>query len=262
MQMQRQWIFITCIMVITVGLAAGLSYVVSDVRPQLVSSTGENQPSPPSDTLVVSGNGIATADPDRVKIHLGIVTEARTSEEANSQNAQVLSNLLGRLADVGVLRNQVETSAYNIYPVYEYPEKGHAVLVGYRAEHQLMVTVASTEVGQLGIKGGAVIDLAVSTGVNQIYGIQFTVSESVTKELGNQALKNAVLDAQSKAEIMAKALNVKLSGVRTVSESGYQPYPLPYRSFVGFDAAKVSSELVPSPYKMQASVQVTYLISP
>jgi uncharacterized protein YggE len=257
--MQRQWILLTCTLVAIISLAAGLSYAVYAFRPSLVTSSAEN---PPSNILIVGGNGVATADPDRVKISFGIVTQAMTSEEANSQNAQILSNLLAKLADAGIPKNQVETSAYNIYPVYQYPDKGQPVLVGYRAEHQLIVTVSSTEIGQLGTKAGAVIDLAVSAGASQVYGIQFAVSDSVMKDLENQALKNAVIDAQSKAGTMANALKVNLSGVRTVSESGYQPYPLPYRSFAGADAAKVPNELVPSPYKVQASVQVTYLISP
>ena len=255
--MQRKWMLLACALVAIVGVAMGFSYVVYGLGPSLTVSTAEN---PPSNTLVVNGNGIAVADPDRVKISFGIVTQAKTSEEANSQNAQVLSSLLAKLADAGILKSQVETSAYNIYSVYEYPDKSQPVLVGYRAEHQLMVTVSSTEISQLGMKAGAVIDLAVGVGVNQVYGMQFAVSDSVMKNLESQALKNAVLNAQSKAETTANTLNVRLLSVRTVSESGYQPYPLPYRSFAGADTAKVPNELIPSPYKVQAMVQVTYLI--
>jgi len=261
MEMQRQWIYVTCALVAIVGLATGL-FVVYALRPSLVALSAEN---PPSNTLVVSGNGDATADPDRVKISFGIITKAKTSEEANSQNAQILSNLLAKLAEADIPKNQVETSAYNIYPVYEYPDKSQPVLVGYQAEHQLIVTVASTDVGQLGTKAGAVIDLAVAVGVSRVYGIQFAVSDSVMKDLKNQALRNAVLDAQNKADTMANALKVRLLGVRTISESGYQPIPLPYRTFsAGGDAGagSVPNQLVPSPYKVQASVQVTYLIGP
>ncbi|MEM2094041.1 MAG: SIMPL domain-containing protein, partial [Candidatus Bathyarchaeia archaeon] len=262
--MQRQWIVFILISAVAVGLTAGLSYAVYGIRTQLVSGvdTSLSQSNNVFNTLVVNGNGFATADPDKVKISLGIITQAKTSEEANSQNAHILSQLLSRLANAGIPKNHVETSAYNIYPIFEYPEKGQAVLVGYRAEHQILVTVVSAEVGQLGVKSGEVIDLAVSVGVNQVYGIQFAVSDSVLKELGNLALKNAVLDAQSKAETVANTLGIKLSGVHTISENVYQPYPLPYRSFTGVDVAKVANEMVPGPYKVQVSVQVTYLISP
>ena len=259
MKMQRQWILVTCVLIGIVGIAAGLSYVGYTLRPTLASSGTEDTS---SNTLVVTGNGVATADPDRVKVSFGIVTQAKTAEEANAMNAEILSRLLTNLADVGISRNDVETSAYNIYPVFEYPDKSQPILVGYRAEHQLIVTVSSAEVGQLGRNAGAVIDLAVTAGVSQVYGIQFAVSDLVMKDLQSQALKSAVLGAQGKAETMANALKVRLLGVRTVSESGYQPYPLPYRSFADLEAAKVANELVPGPYKVQASVQVTYVIGP
>ena len=255
--MQRQWVLLTCALVGIVSIAGGLSYASYILRPTLASSGTENTP---SNTLAVTGSGIAIADPDRVKISFGIVTQAKTAEEANAMNAEILLRLLAKLTNAGIPKNNVETSAYNIYPIYEYPDKSQPILVGYRAEHQLMVTVSSTKIGQLGKNAGAVIDLAVTTGVSQVYGIQFAVSDGVMKDLENQALRSAVLDAQGKAETMASALKVRILSVRTVSESGYQPYPLPYRSFAGADAAKVANELVPSPYKVQASVQVTYII--
>lgn len=143
--------------------------------------------------------------------------------------------------------------------MYEYP-KGQPVLVGYKVEHHLIVTVVYGEPSQLGKKVGEVIDLAVGAEVSQVHTMQFTLSDSAVKELRNQALKSAMLDAQSRSDLMAKTLGVKLLGISSASEGSYQSYPPQTMSLKSFAEARVATELIPSLFKVQASVQIIYLI--
>lgn len=84
-------------------------------------------------------------------------------------------------------------------------------------EHQLQVTIKD-----LG-KTGQVIDIAVASGANFVSSIQFTVSNP--DSFYNQALTLAIQNAQQKAIVMARALQVTLSPVPIVVQELSQNLP-------------------------------------
>jgi uncharacterized protein YggE len=216
-------------------------------------------PRPPQSTLTVAGSGEAAAEPNSAKVFMGIIAEAKIAEEASASSAEIFSVLLRKLSAAGLARNQIETVSYSLNPVYEYPKEGRPILVGYKAEHRVLVTIFSNEQSMLGKKVGEAIDLAIEAGVTQVSNVQFSVSDSVLKELRERALKAAVLDAQGRCEAIVRALGLKILSVSSVSEAVYQPMPPPLLAFNSPKEAKIATELAPGPFKLQASVQVTYV---
>lgn len=244
---------------ITIG---GLAIALAVLTGALYGLTafGQNGTSGPEHTLLVSGIGEVKVDPDRAKIMIGVITEGLTVKEAADSNAKITASLLAALEQMGITKDRIETIWYNVYPVYDYNNiRNFPVIIGYRVEHQMRVTVLAEEVSQLGVKAGEVIDAAVTAGANQIYGVEFTVSEEQTKELRNMALQKAVTEAAAKAKLMADALGVKLSGVLTVNE-GATYFPPPIRFASGAEV-KQGTQVLPGSLSVSASVQVTYTVA-
>ena len=69
---------------------------------------------------------------------------------------------------------------------------------------------------------GALIDLAFASGANTLNNISFYASN--TEEAKAEALKAAVENARKKAEILAEASGLKITGVRMITEDGVSSY--------------------------------------
>ena len=213
-------------------------------------------------TLSVSGSGVVSVKPDRAKIQMTISTEASTAKDAAAKNADIFAKFVQALQQAGISKDNVETTRYNIYPVYYYPPQGgQPVLTGYKTDQSFVVTVIPENVDQLGTKTGQVIDVAVGAGVNQVSSISFTVADSAFKTLQNQALVAALKDANGQAKIIADTLGLKIVAVKSVSYgSSYPlPYPTPIRDFAG--ATSAPTEVIPGALQVSANVQMVYLIA-
>jgi uncharacterized protein YggE len=212
-------------------------------------------------TLSVSGYGLASLTPDRAKIYITISTEASTAQESAAKNADIFSKLIAALQQAGIGKDKVETSQYNIYPVYYYPPQGgQPTLTGYKTDQSLTVTVIPQNGDELGTKTGQVIDLAVGAGVNQVSSIYFTVSDTAIKTLQNQALVAALKDADGQAKIIADTLGLKIVTVKSVSYGSYYPYPIRTAGKVDYAPAS-ATQVVPGALQISATAQVVYAIS-
>jgi uncharacterized protein YggE len=91
----------------------------------------------------------------------------------------------------------------------------------YRATNTVVVTVRQID------KAGIAIGAALAAGANQAGGIEFDVENH--QPLEDQARAKAVVDAQHRAQELARLSNVKLGKVVSVSEGGGQeqgPQPM------------------------------------
>jgi len=100
---------------------------------------------------------------------------------------------------------------------------------------------------------GKIIDTGVAGGANLVQGIYFTLSESKAAQLRDQAIEEAVKDADSKANILARSLNVKIVGPVSVS-LGYEYPVVPYEKM----ASAATTPIIPGPVTITATVQITY----
>lgn len=164
-------------------------------------------------TITVTGEGTVSAAPDRATISTGVTTQAETAAEALEQNNAAMSQVMDVLRQNDVAEKDIQTSQFNISPVYEQTEDRRQRtdrIVGYRVDNQVAVDVRNIA------DVGTILDALVQAGSNQISGIQFGVEND--EGLLNEARSKAVRKAKSHAEVLAQAAGVKVGPVRMISE--------------------------------------------
>jgi uncharacterized protein len=216
------------------------------------------QPQPP--VLVVSGNGEVMANPDEAMVRLGILRQATAAQSAQDQASAVAQQILNEIRKLGVTPEQIQTARLILSPVYapRSPESRDAPrIVAYMASNTVTVRLENLSLV------GPVIDAGLKAGANQLEGVQFGLRNELPSR--QQALKQAVNGARSKAEAMAEALGINLGEVLEVSEGGsiQNRFDMAVNQR-SFEAAAVAAPTPVSPGQIQifANVTIRYRISP
>lgn len=212
-----------------------------------------------NDTITVSGTGEVQIPPDRAILTIGVVTQATTAESAVQQNANAMSSVIAALEGIGISNSSIQTTNYNISPQSSCCT-GPPTITGYQVTNEVQVTILASGqgLGQLAAKTGQAIDAAASQGANDIYGVQFTASDSELQQATQNALQLAVQDASSQAHTIASALSVSITGVVSATSSPqYAPIFTP--AIAGTSAA--TPIVPPQSLTVSATVQVVYSIS-
>jgi uncharacterized protein YggE len=169
-------------------------------------------------TIAVTGTGTATLPPDIATFSAGVTeTNANVTDAQNAVNTK--SNaIIDALRQGGVdVDKDVKTSGYSVQPQYNYPQNGAPVLTGYRVSNTVNVTVRDiTKVGQL-------LDAATKAGANQIGGVSFGLSDP--EAASRVAREQAVQNARTKADTIAKATGVSVGIVMTVDDQSVTAGP-------------------------------------
>ena len=69
----------------------------------------------------MTGNAFKKISPDKVSITLGVETQEKTAKEAGAKNAELMNAIINSLKGLGLTTDEISTSYFNVYPVYEYP---------------------------------------------------------------------------------------------------------------------------------------------
>lgn len=214
------------------------------------NNPGSNQPTQTNklSTIVVTGVGTASMEPNLAKVELGVLTQASKASDALQRNAEKMNAVIDALEAIGMSRGDMETSYFSLYPVYsDYGEP--STIVGYRVSNR--IAVSTTDLSKV----GEVIDTGVEAGANQVSNVQLTFTEGSTKELGEQARQKAVEDANAKATTIANSLKIEIIGVAHVSEAtiSYSPYWMDYRELAS------GTPIIPGEATVTVSIEVTYI---
>lgn len=173
-------------------------------------------------TLIqVTGNSQQEVVPDIARMTIGVNSVNADLEKAKSENAQIIDRVLAKLKEQGVTEEQVKRSTYLIDPVYNYEKSNLPKLEGYRVTSSIEIRTGMEKVGVL-------VNEATNAGANEINSIRFETSNEADSK--RTALKDAIADALQKAEVMASALNKRVSHVTLVTESGVYYNPVMFDS--------------------------------
>lgn len=174
---------------------------------------------PPLKLISVTGEADVSVKPDIATMSFGVETKEEKAQEAQEKNAEIMTRVVNSLKKCGVLEKDIQTSNFSLYPEYKWIDEkplGRQVLVGYRCNNQVTVRIHLGETGQTQVS--KVLDAAVSAGANTVGGISFSLDDP--GDLKDEVLAQAVKNAKSKAEIMAGAAGVTITGVHRISD-GY-----------------------------------------
>jgi uncharacterized protein YggE len=198
--------------------------------------------------ITVTGEATVAVAPDMAVIRIGVTSQGKTAHEASDANAKQMTKVLAAIKGAGVADRDVQTSRLSLQPQYDPNKSGTARLLGFLVTNQVTIKIRDT--GKL----PTILDTAIAAGANEMSGIEFVVSEQ--SKLLDLARDDAIADAHRKAELYAKAANVKLGKVMAISEEGSGP-PRPVIQAMRAGAVPVA----PGEQMLRASVTVSYDIT-
>jgi uncharacterized protein len=198
----------------------------------------------PGRTITVTGNGTATATPDRASFQFGVTTQADTAKAALARNAATASAVIAALKSSGVAAADLQTTGVWLSPQ---TSPDGTQIVGYTASNSVSA--------QAPLAGAdAIVDTAVGAGANTVSGPSLDTSDQAA--LYASALKLALGDAKAKAETIASAAGLTLGAVQTVTEGGAAT-PLPFAMKTDASAG-AAVPIEPGTQEIDATVTVTY----
>jgi len=203
--------------------------------------------------IMVSGTGKAYAKPDIAVVNFGVQTEALKSQDAVDQNNTKMNAVTKAIKDLGVADKDIQTTAYNLNPVYDWTQNGGRRFKGYSLNQQITVKIRNFD------KINDILDKATVAGANDVGQLQFTVDDM--EKVKAQARQEAIAQAKVKAQEMAKEAGLSLGRLVNVSESYGGGYPAPMYATamdVGGAEKSVAPNVQAGQMEVNVSVNLTY----
>lgn len=210
-------VFTVVVLLVLLGLLAVLGTVVAN---NMKNYQYIGRPSAERDTIAIFGEGKITAIPDIATVDVGLTTEKPDVKTAQAENTKKMNSMIAQLKGFGVDAKDIQTSYYNIYPQYDWPN-GKQVLRGYQVSQG--VTVKIRDLGKI----GDILAAVGEGGANQVSGLSFNIDDP--EALRQEARIKALDNAKEKAEALAKVAGVSLGKIVSFSEYSASPVPL-YKS--------------------------------
>ncbi len=213
--------------------------------------------------ITVSDSAERYVKPDLATISFSVVKESQTVAEAMDENSQSANKIIETVKDNGVEEKDIKTTAFNIYPRYEwqkdstgfYPE-GRRVLVGYEVRQTILVKIRDMA------KIGEVIQGATDSGANEVGDLSFSVDQD--EKIKEEVREEAIDKAKAKAKELAKQLGVRLKKITAFSEGTNTPtfyYDYAMEAAVAGKGGAVSSPQIETGENLiRISVSITYQI--
>lgn len=204
------------------------------------------------DLFTVDGTGKVTVVPDTAIVEVGVNTNRPSVKAAQTEANNIINKITANLKKLGIPDLDIKTSHYSIYPNYDYQGDTNRIS-GYQVSTGLTVTVKNLE------KINGVIDSTTSDGANVVGGIQFTLDETRQKQLMQQARDDAVKEAKTKAENLARSAGITLGRIVNIQEST-PSYPRPIYQSAGklADGGGGDTQIQPGSTDITSSVTLSY----
>ncbi|MCL2217331.1 MAG: SIMPL domain-containing protein [Defluviitaleaceae bacterium] len=186
-------------------LALVMAFVAVIAAPVSVYAQSE-QP-----VIRVSGAASVTAEPDFANVVLGVETTANNPQEAISQNNAIVERTLAAIRALGIDDDDIVTQHFSLRQAFDFSMGWSGTPIGYTVFNTVSVTIHDLD------NLGAVISAGIGAGANISGGIHFGVQNP--SPLYYEALQLAVEDARNKANAMAAALNLTITGVASATET-------------------------------------------
>ena len=207
-----------------------------------------------STKLTVNGTGVVSVLADQVSVTLGVTETNEDVKLAQESVNGKINAICEALIAAGVEEKNIGTSRISIDAEYsDSLISSSAKITGYTVSNT--VTLQSKDIDSV----GGYIDVAFAAGANTLDSIEFSSSNTETAKL--EALKLAVQNASEKANTMAEAMNMTISGVVQVSESdsySYNSYGAKTSNYRLAESADSATVVRAATLEIQAQVEIEY----
>jgi uncharacterized protein YggE len=209
-------------------------------------------PAQPSNVIVTQGEAIVKRTPDRA--WLTVSTEARDARaaEARKRNAEAMAAVQATLKSAGVPPEALRTTGVSVSPEYDY-NNGRSTLRGYVARNQVEIRVDNLDqLPEIIDAVNAPKAIAIS-----IEGPRFDLKDE--RAARNEALRDAVEDAMSRAQAIAAGAKRSLGAIVRIEESSTtsMPPPIPMMRMTAASAAEAATPISTGEIEIQGRVTMT-----
>jgi len=179
-------------------------------------------PAPPSNesVVVVSGQGVVLAVPDRAWITIGAESRAQNPREAQRLNTEAMRPVQEKLKAAGIPADAIRTISYDVQYEWDFVNNKR-VGRGYVARNTIEVRVDAID------RLGEYLEMAVGSGATNVSGIRFDLKDQ--SKLEREALRLAVADARTKADAAASGAGRSVDRILRIEEQGVIVPPMPVR---------------------------------
>lgn len=220
-------------------------------------------------SVSVRGHGKVVVTPESASFvstfSFGVQTTSESVETAQAEATRRINDAIGYLKSEGVKEEDIQTTAYNVYPHYEWIQEpcvrgvcppGQSVPTGFDVSQTVTVKVRDIK------KSGDLLTGIGKREVTNISGLSFTVDD--IEKVRDEARKMAIADAKERAEALADDLGVdldRIQGMYEVQDGG--PYPM-YEAYGGdmaMGAVKAAApEVSPGSQEIEVTIEIAYSI--
>ncbi len=157
-------------------------------------------------TLTVTGVGIKKIATTITQIEISVEIQDKSATKTQQEMARRTNSVLDFLRSRKV--EQLQTKGIRLEPNYQY-NNNKREMVGYIGTNAVSFRTTPEQLG-------TILDGAVNAGATSINGLSMTASEEVIISAQKKALELATIDAQQKAEVIFKTLNLKAKEVSNI----------------------------------------------
>ena len=177
-------------------------------KPEQPNVIVNNEALPPEHTIVVSGYGVVTVEPDFATITIVTAGASNSSEEAATLCEAATQQVKDTAGAQSVLAKNVTTSGVTISTT---TRESDGAITGYVARQT--ITIREDNISRVNTILSPIIDAHII----ESYEVTYSLLDASSAYAG--ALAAAVADARAKAEAIAKAGSVTLSAMLEVTEA-------------------------------------------
>lgn len=219
----------------------------------LMTATAYAEENPP--IISVNGEGIVEVSPDRATISIGVINRDKDVAKVQSQNAKIANDIINSVVSLGIDKKNIRTGNYTFKQIYRNDQNKRRVFEGYEVNNTVTIIVDNLNLV------GKVIDTSLSHGANNVDSLVFGIRDK--SSLQAEALKIAVRDAKTKAEVVVASLGKNIVGVRSVSiNSGSVSAPRFAKLAMAMeDSANFETPIESGTLSCSASVHIEFEIS-
>lgn len=203
--------------------------------------------------IEVTAAGEATAAPDRATLRVGVTATGSDAEAVRDELDAGDEELRAALTEWGLDADAIRTEQYDVRESYETRDDPNRTR--YEGVHQYEIELDDVDAV------GEVIDVAVDAGADQVQRIQFGLTEETKREVREEAIANAMSNADADAAALANASDLEVSGVYEVSttQARSDPYVAERNAAAASgDAGGASTAVESGDVSVRVSVNVVY----
>ncbi|ELZ53949.1 hypothetical protein C465_01069 [Halorubrum distributum JCM 9100] len=203
-------------------------------------------------SIEVTASGEATSAPDRATLRVAVTATGDDAAAVRDELAAGEGELRTALTDWGLDEDAIRTERYDVRESYETRDDPNRTR--YEGIHQYAIELDDVDAV------GEVIDVAIDAGADEVQRIEFGLSQETEREVREEAIAQAMSNADDDAAALANASGLEVSGVYEVStaQSGSQPYVREsYDAAAGGDAG-ASTAVETGDVSVRVSVNVVY----